>query len=188
MTVLSLNSRQQVFSCRDLIPPQPDSLWRIERGIIRTMTWNEAGAISTLGYWGPGDVVGQSLSRVIPYQIECWTSVEVTMIPADLWCHMLDAILLHTQQTEELLNIVHQPRVPLRLLKLLGWLAQKFGRPVKRGILIDLPLTHQAIAEVISTTRVTVTRLLETLEQEGRIQRYQRHIILLSDRCHKVAV
>lgn len=68
------------------------------------------------------------------------------------------------------------------VLELLTWLAQRFGRPIEQGTLIDLPLTHQQLAETISTTRVTVTRLLEQLEQAGLIWRIRRRIVLLSDR------
>jgi CRP-like cAMP-binding protein len=78
MTAVSLNLRQQVFSHRDLIPLQPNSLWRIERGVVRPLTWTETGTPVTLGYWGAGDVVGQPLSRISLYQIECLTSAEVS--------------------------------------------------------------------------------------------------------------
>lgn len=169
--------------CRSLnrgnsLSSQGNSVWRIERGIVRTLTWTEAGTLSVLGFWGPGDVVGQPLSRISPYQIECLTSVEVSLIPAHLWHQVLDAIVLHGQQVEELLGILHQQRIPIRLQQLLGWLVQKFGREVEHGQLIDLSLTHQEIAEVLSTTRITVTRVLKQLEQEGRIKRFRRHIVL----------
>jgi len=165
----------------NMLPLQADSVWRIERGIVRTLTWNEAGTLSVLGYWGLGDVVGQPLSRLSSYQIECVTSVEVSLVPAHLWHQVLDAIVLHTQQTEELLYILHQQRIPLRLQQLLGWLAQKFGREVDQGQLIDLRLTHEELAEVLSTTRITVTRLLNQFEREGRIKRVRHHVIL----CHQ---
>lgn len=55
------------------------------------------------------------------------------------------------------------------------WLAQKFGREVEQGQLIDLRLTHTDIAEVIGGTRVTVTRLLSQFEQDGIINRPRRH-------------
>jgi CRP-like cAMP-binding protein len=177
--VFPSNLQARTFSRRDLIPMQQDVLWRIERGVVRTLTWSEAGIPATLAYWGSGDVIGQPLSRVQPYQIECLTSVEVRLLPAHFWTQVLDAIFLHVQQTEELLNIVHFEPMRHRLLQLLMWLAQKFGREVEQGQLIDLRLTHTDIAEVIGGTRVTVTRLLSQFEQEGIINRPRRHFILL---------
>jgi len=160
-----------------MIPLRADVLWKIERGVVRTTTWSEAGRLVTLGYWGSLDVVGQPLSRVEPYQIECLTSVEVSLLPSERWHQALDAILLHIQQSEELLNIVRQEGVQRRLQEMFVWLAHKFGRKVEQGQLIDLRLTHQEIAEVIGATRVTVTRLLKQFEQEGIIYRSQQHFI-----------
>jgi CRP-like cAMP-binding protein len=173
---------QRTFSRRDLIPLEPDALWKITWGAVRTLTWNEEGSPTTLGYWGPGDVVGQPLSRIEPYQIECLTSVEVSYIPVHQCYQVLDAIFLHIQQVEELLSIVRNERMQCRLQQLLAWLAHKFGRQVNSGQLIDLQLTHQAIAEAVGTTRVTVTRLLNRFEREGVISRPKRHFIVLRDR------
>lgn len=176
-SALPSNNRQLTFNRYDMIPLRADVLWIIERGVVRTTTWSEAGRLVTLGYWGSLDVVGQPLSRVEPYQIECLTSVEVSLLPSERWHQSLDAILLHIQQSEELLNIVRQEGVHRRLQQMFVWLARKFGRKVEQGQLIDLRLTHQEIAEVIGTTRVTVTRLLKKFEQEGIISRSQRYFI-----------
>ena len=170
----------QIFSRHDLIPLKENILWRIERGAVRTVTWSEQGTLITLGYWGIGDIVGQPLSRIIPYQIECLTSVETSILPSQLWHQILDSMLLHIQQSEELLSIIHRKPVSLRLWQFLIWLSQKFGRDVDRGILIDIGVTHQEIAEVINTTRVSVTRLLQQFEEEGRLKRHQRRLILCS--------
>ncbi|PNW59565.1 UNVERIFIED_CONTAM: transcriptional regulator [Euhalothece sp. KZN 001] len=167
------------FSRNDCIPARPDLLWSVEWGIVRTLTWNEEGASVILGYWGAGDVVGQPLSGVYPYQMECLTSVEATSIPSEQWYRFLDGIIAHSKATEELFSIIRSERVYNRLDKLLIWLGNKFGRSVSQGILIDLRLTHQNIAELIGTTRVTVTKLLKELEEEGKIIRQQRHYIIL---------
>ena len=169
---------QQLFICRQCIPPTTDSLWRIDRGAVRTVTWLDDGTVIALGYWGPGDIVGHSLSRVKPYQIECLTSVEMSILPSELWSQALDAMLSHVQQTEELLSILHQKPVSRRLWHFLVWLGQKFGRDVDTGRLIDLQLTHQELAEAIGTTRVSVTRMLQEFESEGMLLRHQRQFIL----------
>lgn len=174
------------FSRNDLLPLKPDILWRIEWGAVRSLTWSDEGSVVTVGYWGSGDVVGHALSRLHPHQIECMTSVEATAVPDRAWPELLDAIIAHVQQTEELLSIVRYERIYQRLERLLLWLSRKFGRRVPNGELIDLRLTHQGIAELIGTTRVTVTRLLKELEEEGKIIRQQRHYIILGDRFLEV--
>jgi CRP-like cAMP-binding protein len=184
MTISTLTSAlrspltQRVFSRRELIPPRQDILWRIERGAVRTVTWSEQGTLITLGYWGAGDLVGHPLSKVNPYQIECLTSVEMSILPSELWNQELEAMLLHIQQAEELLSIVHRKPVSLRLWQFLLWLERKFGRDVDQGRLIDLSITHQELAEVINTTRVSVTRMLQQFAEEGMLLRHERRLIL----------
>lgn len=171
---------QRVFSRRELIPPRQDILWRIERGVVRTATWSEEGTFIALGYWGTGDVVGYPLSKINPYQIECLTSVEMNILPFEQWHQAVDAMLSHIQQAEEILNIIHKKPVSLRLWQFLLWLAQKFGRDVDQGRLIDLIITHQEISEVINTTRVSVTRMLQQFENEGILLKHERRLILCS--------
>ncbi|MFN6515609.1 MAG: Crp/Fnr family transcriptional regulator [Nostoc sp. CreGUA01] len=169
---------QYLFSRREIIPPRNDVLWRIEHGAVRTLTWSEDGTFITLGYWGLGDLIGYPLSRIKPYQIECLTGVEVSIVPAHLWHQDVDALLSHIQQAEDLLSIVHRKPISLRLWQFLLWLSEKFGRDIDKGKLIDLNITHQDIAEVLNTTRVTITRLLQQFEEEGVIVRHKRRIIL----------
>jgi len=169
---------QQLFNRRDKIPSCPDSLWRIEQGIVRSLTWDEEGTTITLGYWGPGDVVGQSLSQVQPYEIHCLTTVELSLLPPELWSQLTDALIQQVKQTEQFLSIVHRNPTSLRLWQFLIWLDDRFGRDVDQGRLIDLPLTHQDIAEAISTTRVTVTRMVQQLKSEGKLLQHRRQLII----------
>jgi CRP-like cAMP-binding protein len=171
---------QRLFTRREIIPARNDVLWRIERGAVRTLTWSEDGTFITLGYWGSGDLVGHPLSKVKPYQIECLTSVEASVVPPHLWDRDIGSLLTHIQQAEELLSIVHRKPICLRLWQFLVWLSEKFGRDVEQGKLLDLNVTHQEMAEVLNTTRVTVTRLLQQYEEEGKLIRHKRRIILRS--------
>lgn len=176
-SVIPATTRQ--FALRSLLPLLANSLWQIEAGVVRTSTWLEDGTMVTLGLWGPNDVVGRSLSRVEPYQIECLMPVTATTISLEINQQTQAALLAHIQQAEELMVIRSHRRVDLMLVRLLTWLAKKFGRVVEQGQLIDLRLTHQDIAEILGTTRVTITRSLSQLEQQGLIRRLSLHRILL---------
>lgn len=184
MTISTLTSAKQfpltqrLFSRRELIPLQQDILWRIERGTVRTTTWSEQGTLITLGYWGTGDIVGYPLSRINPYQIECLTSVEMGILPSELWNQEVGAMVQHIQQSEEILSIVQRKPVSLRLWQFLIWLDKKFGRDVNQGRLLDLSITHQELSEVLNTTRVSVTRILQQFEKENRLLRHERRLIL----------
>ncbi|MGL5063247.1 MAG: Crp/Fnr family transcriptional regulator [Microcoleus sp.] len=176
------NVKQKTFTHRQLVPVPPKGLLRIERGIVRTFTWNEQGTALTLGYWGIGDAIGLSLSGVQPYRIECKTPVEISYIPEHLSPQCLGEIFQHIQQTQEFFCIVRQDCLHDRLMKLLVWLGQKFGRDIEQGRLIDLRLTHQEISEAIGITRITVTRLMCRLEKGGFIDRSRPQYIVLNSR------
>ena len=61
-----------------------------------------------------------------------------------------------------------------RLTQLLHWLAQRFGQPVPQGQLFDPLFTHQQLAEILGISRVTVTRALNRLEQDGLHDQMQK--------------
>ena len=170
------------FPRRSLLTLGRDYLWQIESGVVRTSTWLEDGTNVTLGLWGAGDVVSRVLSKADPYQIECLTAVEATLLPVDRWYQVNDALIKHIQQFQEFLEILHCRSVETSLLRLLTWLANKFGQEVERGQRIELRLTHQELSEIIGTTRVTVTRLLKDFENQGIIERLPRKFIVLHDK------
>lgn len=149
--------------------------------MVRTLTWLDNDAIATLGLWGPGDIVGKPLSTIDPYQIECLSKVTATPLPPDRWQQATPALLAHIRQAEEFTLIHSYRRIDAMLIKLLTWLAKKFGRVVETGQLIDLRLTHQDIAEILGTTRVTITRTLSQFEQQGVIHRLPLHRIVLKE-------
>lgn len=167
------------FHARETIPPKQDAFWLIKKGVVKTFTWDVDGTATILGYWGDGDIIGQPLSQVNPYQIQCLTQVNAACISLDQWSKLSEKICRYIQQTEELFCIVRSEKMYERLRRMLIWLANKFGRQVVEGKLIELPLTHQELADVMGTTRVTVTRLINQLEQEGLISRPRRNSILV---------
>lgn len=169
----------QQFRRRSPLPLRQNPLWKIESGVARSLTWLEDGSTVTLGLWGAGDVVGAALSKIDPYQVECLTVVEAVPLAPDRWCPDPAFFLARVHQAEEFMLIRSYRRVEEMLLKLLLWLSKRFGRQVQQGHLIDLRLTHQDLAELLGTTRVTVTRLLKQFEQQGLIQRLPNHLTLL---------
>jgi CRP-like cAMP-binding protein len=172
---------KQLFSRRSLLPEQKNTLWRIERGFVRTYTYLEDGTTVALGLWGSGDVVGVSLSQMKPYRIECLTKVEATILSTDDYPQLTETLLAHIYQAQELMVIRSHKKVETMLIKLLAWLSKKFGSEVNKGRLIDIRLTHEDLAQILGSTRVTVTRILGQFEQEGLINRISLNRILLRE-------
>ena len=139
---------------RTTLPAESEFFWKIEAGIVRTLTWTEAGEMIVLGIWGKGDIVGSSLSTIEPYEIECLTETIVQPIPVSQLVDMTEELLQHLRHNEEFIKIVHNRNIELAIVRLLNWLASRFGQAVEGGYLIDLLLTHQEISEIVGTSRV----------------------------------
>jgi CRP-like cAMP-binding protein len=176
---LSLNDiGGQTFGRDEILPLSFHRIWLIEQGYVRTVSYSESGDVITLGLWGTGDVVGRPLSQNGAYEVQCLVPARCRLIQLkDI--NIAEVRSRQMQQMEVLLNILHCRRVHCRMLMLLTWLAEKYGHICDRGCILDLRLTHQAIAEIIGSTRVTVTRLLNDLETEGKLIKLKHQKILL---------
>ena len=177
-TLVSLespNDKPMRFESRSQLPRRRDALWQIQSGAVRTVTWLEDGNLATLGVWGAGDVVSHLLASANPYEIECLTPVEATILPLTDYPQTNEALVRHIRELE----ILHIRPLEVSLVNLLTWLAKKFGREVNNGQLIDLRLTHQELAEILGTSRVTVTRMMKGFERQGIIEKFPGKLIIL---------
>ena len=168
--------------------------WQIQSGVVRTVSWDADGHLRVLGLWGKGDLLGRSSSRVSPNQLECLSNATFTRLTS---VQNLPDLLLQRQQTiEELLNFAYCRSVGDRLMQMLAWLGDRFGCAYQvnteqgrlvSGRLIEIRLTHQQLADLAGTTRVTVTRLLSFLEQSNRILRLRRgHFLIVKDSLERL--
>jgi CRP-like cAMP-binding protein len=159
------------------MPTLPHQLWQIDQGFVRTLTWDTEGNVTTLGIWGPGDLVGLPLTQAEPYHIACLGDVKAGLFPH---CYpSMESMLRHVQQTEALLQIARGRRICDRLRQLLVWLTQRFGYETDQGQVTEVQMTHQEIAETLGTSRVTVTRLLKALEEDGFMRRSRKRYLLM---------
>lgn len=68
-----------------------------------------------------------------------------------------------------------------RLASLLIRFVEDFGVEVKSGKLIDLVLTHQEISNLMGSSRVTVTKLINKFIDENIIKIYKRQIVVTDE-------
>lgn len=82
-------------------------------------------------------------------------------------------------KAEQLLTITGVSRVEERLWQLLLMLKEEMGQSVVNGTRLTIRFTHQNLAQIICTTRVTVTRILGDFQEKGLISIDRtRHIII----------
>lgn len=171
---------QYYFKPKEYIPLERNILWQIDRGVVQTLTWSEEGDRILLGFWSNRDIVGSPITSIRPYEIQCLTTVAVLMLHRDLWHQTHDSMMSQLKRSEELLYILNCKSIRLRLKQFLDWLSARFGSPFEQGILINLRLTHQDIADAINSTRVSITRLMNEFRKEGLISLHSKHFIVLT--------
>jgi CRP-like cAMP-binding protein len=166
----------RAFSKTERIPCEPDVLWEIARGIVKTITWTESGKVIGLGYWGPGDLVGLPLMAIAPYEAVCTTQVLARRLTLNDIA--LPTLLTQFKIFQKLIWITQQETVAEQVWTLLIWLSEKFPGSDNQDFLIDLRFTHQELAELAGTSRVTVTRLLKQFEYHGILLRQDKRYLL----------
>lgn len=172
----------QRLTCERLQRLPQGPYWRIHSGLIRSFTWTEDGESITTGVWGPGDIVSSNLSSLEQFELECQNRVEVESIEEDS-LDLQTLTLEHFRLAEQLLSISRTRRYEYRLARLLEWLAHRFGTPEDEGYTIALDriyLTHDSLGDLNGSTRVTVTRLLQSFQRLGAIAYRSRHSLWIN--------
>ncbi|MBN1571176.1 MAG: Crp/Fnr family transcriptional regulator [Acidobacteria bacterium] len=89
--------------------------------------------------------------------------------------HVLCARLRQVWQTQSLSSSTADARIRMGIYQL----AKRHGIRDAHGTIIDLKITHQELAEMVGTSRETVTRVLAHLREQGIIEINQRRMTLI---------
>ena len=85
-----------------------------------------------------------------------------------------------TRQSEALIALLGLRGVENRVKSFLELMAEDYGQPCDQGLKLNLRLTHQEIASAVSTTRVTITKVLGQLKESGWLQHDSQQKIIVS--------
>ena len=176
----------QPYKTGQTIRMLPDEILVVCRGVVQIGTLYDSGDEALLGIACPSMPFGLPVSYIRPYQASAMTDVDLmrlTMVEVEqsavLAQSLFRQLTRRLQQTEAILAMVGYRRVEDRLRHLLLLLKEEIGLPVTSGTRLSIRLTHQQLANAIGTTRVTVTRLLSQLQEEGwLVVDGTRHIVL----------
>jgi CRP-like cAMP-binding protein len=169
------------------VPLLRDHIWLVVRGMVKLHSITVHGDELILGLAGPNEPFGEPLTHAE----HCQAS---TLCDSDLLCLSLDeiqatpqlsmavvrALATRMRQCEALMSLLGMRRVEDRLRGFLELLAEEYGQPCEQGLQLNLRLTHQDLANALSTTRVTVTRLLGLLRDEGWLQISANRALVIS--------
>jgi len=165
------------LTCGSQVPLLRHSIWLVVRGMVKLGALTIHGDDLLLGLAGPNEPFGEPLTDVEAFEARtlcdtdllCLSLEEVRSHPS-LALAMLEAVSRRYRQSQALLALMGLRRVEERVRGFLELLALDYGQVCGEGLRLDLRLTHQEVASALGTTRVTVTRVIGLLRQEGWLQ------------------
>ena len=168
------------------VPLHNACLWIVVRGMVRLGALTEQGDELMLGLAGPNESFGEPLSNVPAFEATTLSDCDLLCIPFQeihdspgLAKDLLSTVMLRQRQATNLLALVGLRRIEERVRGFLELLAADYGQPCELGLRLPVRLTHQDMANALSTTRVTVTRIIGQLKDEGwLLLDQQRHLVM----------
>ncbi|EFA72000.1 transcriptional regulator [Cylindrospermopsis raciborskii CENA303] len=174
------------YSKGDNIPLDNTFFAYVVQGLVKLSTLSQTGTEILIGLATSGMVFGSTMTNLPLYESTAISDVELVLIYVsemraipNLNQMLLPKIKQRLQQAESFLFIISHYNVEDRLSSLLEMLKLELGEPVVEGTRLLFRLTHEDIASACNSTRVTITRLLNKLQKQGRIKYDDRkHIII----------
>ncbi len=168
----------QHYAAKQKIPLLEDDVCIVYRGVAQIQTFHYSGDESVIGLIGPMMSFSKAFTDLEAYFVHALTDVDllrfswrdVQKFPM-LALEMNQLLVRRLQQSEILLTLRNKNKLDERLLRLLIFLAREFGKESSEGVRIDISLTHQQIANIVGTTRVTVTRLIGEFKRNSLLSK-----------------
>ncbi|HBL25838.1 MAG TPA: hypothetical protein DD490_03280 [Acidobacteria bacterium] len=162
--------RRHRYRQGQLISLPDDAVLEVKEGVVALTALHADGAEVLLGLFGPGRLLPGHPAHGCALELTAHTEVEVrthTWVEAIRQPELAERLRYRLRQMEAWASMQARPHMEQRVLGILHLLAEPFGRPHPRGLLLDVRLTHAQIASAVGGTRATVTRLLSQLRRRG---------------------
>lgn len=168
-------------------------LYLIHSGYVRNYRLSPEGREVTFGLLGEGNLFGElaiiSNSAQSSFA-EVMEEAEVSLLPRNIFEDMVRRrpdvaynimvrISERLHQAEDLIEDLVNRDVTSRVARVLIQLADRFGRKQRAATVIDLRLPYQEIANMVGSTRETVTRAISQMQQNNwvRLESGRLHLI-----------
>ncbi|MES2321450.1 MAG: Crp/Fnr family transcriptional regulator [Pseudomonadota bacterium] len=169
-----------------------DGLLFLLSGQLQVIDVTEDGRAIGLRILAPGDFFGEIAlinNSTRSASVVAMTEVLVAFLPAPLAMylfshsppvasHMLKHLAQKIQRDSEFRALLSINNTAKRIYTYLVLMQRKEGEDGSKPVVENLP-THQDIANMINTSRETVTRALLTLVQQGIVQKDQHKLTIL---------
>lgn len=163
-------------------------------GKIKLTQLSPDGQQVILGYLSPGrefGIIAALQDAIYPVSAqavgECrafaWQKEAINQLMLRSPTLALNAMRIMARQLKEFQHRIQElstQRVERRIARTVLRLAQQSGRKITQGVLIDLPITRQDLAEMTGATLFTVSRTLKQWERQGLVRSKRTQVIILN--------
>lgn len=169
-----------------------ESFFVLETGSVKLTQLTPEGHQIVMRLLGPGAAFGGVAAfggATYPVTAEAITDSSAFEWPGDVMAALLErhprmalnalrfvAGRLHELQVQY--RQLATERVERRIARALLRLVQQAGRRVESGVLIDLPLSREDVAQMTGTTLYTVSRTISRLESEGVLEAGRQRMVI----------
>lgn len=161
-----------------------EKCYLVQRGRLKLSKLSEAGNEAIIRYIGAGEMaaaVAVLKGRDYPVTAETVEETEVTgwnkstfvrLLHArpEIAVNMLGVVLERLEEVQQRYLELSSEGVEQRIARTLLRLMQRAGSRRADGVLIEIPLSRQSIADYSGTTLYTVSRILSSWEKNGWIR------------------
>ena len=198
MQVINQQFREYGYQAGETIYHSGDraaNLYVVAAGKIKLLRHTPSGQDVLLDILAPGDFFGSlttASNEVLPDTAQAQTAACVLAITskqfrellrqyAGVAVAVLDITAARLQEAQESVQQLSAYPVEQRLAVTLIKLVDKLGEPNELGLLIQMPLSREDLAQMIGSTTETVSRTMSQFQKEGLIQS-GRQWVAVSDR------
>ncbi|MCD6289649.1 MAG: Crp/Fnr family transcriptional regulator [Anaerolineae bacterium] len=171
----------------------PDALYIVWEGQVKILRHSEEGRDIVLDVIGPGHMFGEmAVFDGMPYSASAQAMEDVAVVAISrpdffrlLERHPGVSLAVISELSRRLRNasdLVHSlavERVERRIARMLLKLAASSAQYSADGLVIDLPLTRQDIADMTGTTVETAIRVMSRFRKEGLITTERGRVVVL---------
>lgn len=173
----------------------PRGVYFLSEGFVKEFTLSNDGSEHLTSVYEPEElfsvnwifldivpnVYREAHTHIVVYKLEkdifCKALDESPAIRQELLVFMMNQVHLLSSRVENLTFSNAYDKVAYHLIHLAG----RFGVRQKDGWFITLPFRHQQIAESLSMTRETATRMITRIERQGHIKQDGKGHYILRD-------
>lgn len=157
------------------------SLYVVNSGVLKGVVPTSLGRDRIADLYGPGDVLGlaaldggRHAETVVAVHEACLAPIDPQQAMNDrkLRDYVVRAMARQLRRSREMIDEAEMP-VGARVTRAFLRLTEQFGQPSDEAegmIKLPLALTHEDLADLTGSSRVTITRILGELRGEGALQ------------------